>query len=124
MIVLTKADLILEKLPIGLREYIVSDPLAALYSVPGYEPNNLKLDMYAYMSQLHDISEDVADWLLETPSGYTFLSIAKNENVDLRFALISSLGKSPKLDDPTNSALPTRVLDPLFWALELDSQPT
>jgi hypothetical protein len=130
VIALTKADR-LSNLPRGLREYLKEDPLAKVVKAEaalldrGVEPDRplLHFDSKAvqlYLETLWGAHEQIADWLRTTLTGSLLTRRADAHHITLRFCLVSATGS----DLRSNGHLaipwrPRRVLDPLFWALEL-----
>lgn len=132
VIVLTKADRI-PNLPRGLREYLKGDPLAAVvkaeaalsdmnperrteYPVLHFDSKAVQL----YLETLWGVHEQITDWLRTTLTGNLLTRYADVHHITLRFCLVSATGS----DLRRNGHLaipwrPRRVLDPLFWALEL-----
>jgi len=120
VVVFTKADQIRD-LPVDLRAYLINDPLWAAVNARG---GTMTLDakaMESYVSTMEYISTRIRAWMEQDAIGKNFLRLAEHRNIDLRFSLISSTGEAVVEGDrlPTNLS-PRRVLDPYFWALELD----
>ena len=121
--VLTKADLI-DSLPPNLREYLMSDPIAAIVNTPGFHQGIDGRGMAEYVEKMGRVSRAICDWVCDDPPGMNFVQLARNYNIDLRFSVISSTGDRLNPGEPLTAALsPRRVLDPYFWALELQSVP-
>jgi hypothetical protein len=130
VIALTKADRIPD-LPPELRDYLKNDPLAAVveaearFSGGGEEPDRPVLhfderSVHLYLETLGAIHQKVAAWLATTLPGSLLARRADAHHITLRFCLLSATGS----DLRSNGHLaipwrPRRVLDPLFWALEL-----
>ena len=121
VVVFTKADLI-EDLPANLRNYVFSDPLWEALSTPSsVEPMNAKA-MAEYLEIMERVSDVIRDWSEKDALSKAFVSLAENKNIEMRFSLISSTGGSVNDDGSLLEDLkPCRVLDPYFWALELQS---
>ncbi len=132
VVVLTKADAI-PNLPPALREYLKIDPLreavrseVSLLSPPApfpSEPVWLKDEfLREYLGRLALVHHAIHHWLETTLVGHMLIRRAAAYHVELRFSIISATGSG--LVDGQSLQLPwspRRVLDPLFWALELDS---
>lgn len=133
VIALNKADR-LPNLPESLRRYLKADPLAAIVEAEedlrgsGVEPGEpaLRFDREAvgrYMETLRDVHEELASWLAQSLAGRLLVRRAAEHQLQLRFCLISATGSdlraAGRLAIPWS---PRRVLDPLFWALELESR--
>jgi len=120
--VLTKADLI-EDLPKNLRNYLINDPLWAAVNTRGAVPQMDNQSMQKYLETMKRVSDAIEAWIQQEAQGRTFVRLAKDKNIDLRFSLISSTGAAV---DSSGSMLenlsPRRVLDPFFWAVELQSK--
>jgi hypothetical protein len=123
IVVLTKADLLSRILPSTLQSYLVTDPFTnALVNANEAQEMGDK-DMSNYMRDLHHVSDEIQEWVKSIDGGRTLIALAKNEDIELRFSLISSTGGSVSDDKRMNiSIAPTRVLDPFFWALEYQSR--
>jgi len=132
VVVLTKADAI-PNLPPSLRQYLKDDPLrdavrseVSLLSPPPpfpSEPLRLKEEsLRNYLGRLALVHQEIHHWLETTLVGHMLILRAAAYHVDLRFSIVSATGSG--LVDGQSLQLPwtpRRVLDPLFWALELDS---
>lgn len=121
VVVLTKADQIPD-LPTDLRVYLMRDPLWAAVSGRGSPPPMDAAMMENYILTMEHMSGRIGAWLAEDAAGTNFLRLAAMRNIELRFALISSTGEHASTGaTPTSGIAPRRVLDPYFWALELQS---
>ncbi|PYQ68316.1 MAG: hypothetical protein DMF53_00395 [Acidobacteria bacterium] len=132
VVVLTKADAI-PNLPPSLRQYLKDDPLrdavrseVSLLSPPlpfPSEPLRLKDEsLREYLGRLALVHQEIHHWLETTLVGHMLIRRAAAYHVELRFSIVSATGSG--LVDGQSLQLPwtpRRVLDPLFWALELDS---
>jgi hypothetical protein len=133
VIAFNKADR-LATLPATLRRYLKADPLAAViesereFQASGIEPGDpaLRLDeqgMAGYLETLAGVHEEIAGWLGSTLGGRLLARRAEGHQLDLRFCVVSATGSGlatgGQLAIPWS---PRRVLDPLFWALELESR--
>ncbi|TWU04382.1 hypothetical protein [Stieleria varia] len=120
IVILSKVDALKADLPKNLFEYTVSDPIALAAN------NGTKLagfdsaGMNDYMKVLQRVSDQIREWLSSRTDGKQFINFANNQNIDLRFTVVSSLGGSAQ-GDRTEQWEPYRVLDPFFWALDLHS---
>ncbi|HEX3046627.1 MAG TPA: GTPase domain-containing protein [Bacillota bacterium] len=122
VVVFTKADLI-EQLPANLRNYLISDPIWAAVNNPKQVQQKDAIAMQEYLCEMERVSNAIGDWIQLGAPGLNFVRLAESKNIELRFSLISSTG-SP-LDEQSvmvNTWEPRRVLDPFFWALELQSR--
>jgi hypothetical protein len=119
VVVITKGDIISD-LPSQLRRYLIEDPIWAAVTKEG--PTN---QMYAnevdnYLKKMSLISNQIKEWIGRDAPGKAFLRNAEDKRIDLRFSIISSTG-TPVNDNEPITIAPKRVLDPFFWALELQS---
>ena len=122
VVVLTKGDVI-QDLPANLRNYLVSDPLWATVNTPGSAKQMGATAMQEYMETMGRVSDAIRDWIQRDASGKNFVRSAEGKNIETRFSLISSTGAPVGEDGSMLVALaPRRVLDPYFWALELQSR--
>jgi hypothetical protein len=133
VVVLTKGDAI-PNLPLPLRQYLKDDPLwnavsseVSLLSPPDSPPNPLRLGeepLRLYIGTMIRAHEVIRQWLESTLVGHMLIRRAAEYHVELRFSIVSATGsglvEGQKLQIPWT---PRRVLDPLFWALELESAP-
>ncbi len=124
VIVLTMADDLLADLPDELRDYLRSDDiwsrLRSKNSLPMTEE-----EMAAYVENMEQASRNVREWLLTdsdgAPGGANLVALIERNGIEARYALISATGHAP---DPSNQIpiSPYRVLDPFFFALEMDGR--
>lgn len=122
VVVFTKADLI-QDLPANLRNYLINDPLWAAVNARGAVSQLDTGSMQTYIETMMRVSDAIQDWVSQDYSGKTFIRLAEQKNIDLRFSLISSTGAAVGPDGKmVESLAPRRVLDPFFWALELQSK--
>ena len=122
VVVLTKADII-KNLPANLRNYLLSDPLWAAINSPSEAKQLDTIAMQEYIEVMGRVSAAIKDWIQRDASGKNFVRLAEKKNIDMRFSLISSTGAPVEGGDSMPVALsPRRVLDPYFWALELQSR--
>ena len=122
VVVLTKGDII-QDLPANLRNYLVSDPLWAAVNTPGSVKQMDATAMQEYLETMGRVSDAIRDWIQRDASGKNFVRSAEDKNIEMRFSVISSTGAPVGEDGSMPVALaPRRVLDPYFWALELQSR--
>ena len=125
VVVLTKTDLFSDILPDDLLDYIKEDPIWAACREEGKSPRSYSLgEMASYLEEMTRISQGIEEWICQSASGRMFVNLARDSNVEIQFSLTSSTGAAPKAQDNilATSWEPARVLDPLLWALELDSR--
>lgn len=122
VVVLTKGDII-PNLPMNLRQYLQSDPLWAAVNNANSSEQMDAIKMAEYLEIMTRVDKTIRDWIQRDAPGKTFVRLAEDNNVELRFCIISSTGAA--VDDSNSlpaSLEPRRVLDPYFWALELQSR--
>jgi hypothetical protein len=123
VVVLTKADRMLDELPANLRNYLIDDPLWAAVKTHSTQQMDSRA-MAEYMEIMGRVSDAISEWIQQRdPRGKVFVRLAQSENIEMRFSLISSTGSDVGEDGVLPVAMePRRVLDPYFWALELQSK--
>ena len=124
IVILSKADLLIRgryRAPDNLIRYVVDDPLFLASS--RRQPTDALADgesLDNYLKRLDRVNKEIRDWLEGSvmQGGAQLTGLAHEFNIDLRFTLVSSLGSDPENGQALWNA--RRVLDPLFWALQLD----
>jgi hypothetical protein len=121
VVVLTKADTI-HNLPPNLRTYLLDDPIwAALTGTTDLKTLGVNR-LAEYIESMARVSDTIRDWLKEDASGAAFIQLAANKNIEIYFSLISSTGSDPGPGNRLQTRMePRRVLDPYFWAMEIQS---
>lgn len=126
IVALTKADAIAD-LPAALRRYLKEDRLGesqGAASPAAVAPTSIPESLSAqhYLATLWRVDAEIRTWLQQRAAGQMLLRRAAEYHVDPRFAIVSAIG-SGIAGGKSNllSWSPRRVLDPLFWALELDT---
>lgn len=125
VVVLTKADLLLDSLPQELLLYISEDPIWQASRQEEGEPKWFAAKaMDAYLADLEEISRRIEEWICRRAAGRTLVTLARDRKIEIEFTLISSTGAAPQTQDNTlpTGWEPSRVLDPLLWALVLDER--
>jgi hypothetical protein len=124
IITISKADLLLNELPSSISDYLISDPFSGVIQPGDVNENPAHVDINQYMQRMYQISEEIKNWIDQTTSGHNLLMLAYENNIQLKFSIVSSTG-SPVPDDRKLKIgiRPLRVLDPLFWTLDLQSTP-
>ena len=126
IVTLSKADLILDELSSSIREYLSLDPFDGLANPEATAVLSNPVSMDQYIKSLEKISNEIKEWIDNRDVyGHTLIQRASKKNIELRFSIVSSTG-TPVPEDKTLKfhVQPTRVLDPFFWTLELQSRPT
>jgi hypothetical protein len=135
VVVLTKADRI-RNLPPGIRQYLVDDVLWAAANSP--EPDRILRDflppgthptgdafMERYLAAMGQNEEAIRQWLRRNNHAKCFIQLAEEYRVDLRFSFTSATGgQAVPGSGLTQRWEPRRVLDPFFWALEMERRGT
>lgn len=128
VVVLSKADSI-ENLPENLQTYLLDDPLCAAlaphgvaFRLPGGEAPSLSPEhLEAYLGSMRRAHQDIERWLERERLAVNFSNQARRRGVEVRFCLVSATGSPVGEDNSIPVAWqPRRVLDPYFWALELE----
>lgn len=122
IIALSKGDAINKRnVPSLIHDYLMSDPLSQeINELPNKK--NINVNVATYLREMSEISKYIQEWLVESNLfAKNMVALAKNNNVNLEFTLISSLGYQPFDGKLTAAPRPYRVLDPLFWLLEFTS---
>lgn len=122
VVVLTKGDII-KNLPEELRDYLTDDPIwVAINS--GKDPKKFdESALEAYISKMAEVSDKIEKWIQNDAPGKVFVRLAKERGITLRFSVISSTGAEVGEDGMLpQQLLPRRVVDPYFWALDLQSR--
>ncbi len=135
VMVLTKADRIPD-LPPGLRSYLIDDIVWEASNSPEPERvlRNFLQDlpvvsvsafMERYIVGMEATDAAIRRWLTLDHHAQNFIGLAKDYGVDLRLCLTSATGAHVSPGSGLSQRWePRRVLDPFFWALELDRKAT
>lgn len=131
VVVLTKADQL--DLPPSLKAYLAEDdhwPPPEGSAPPAGSPAQFDdTGMALYMERLGQVSNQLGRWVRTQPGGQQLFALAQEFHLKLHFCMISAIpcGVEPGPDGrPTPRGRwqePLRVLDPFYWALELNSEP-
>jgi len=130
VVVLSKADLHLGRLPPEIHHYLVSDPLWPLLLDGSGGAASARVaaaldeleDVRLYLEEMYRIESRLREWLVEEPPLRTLQLEGKRHGIELRFSVVSATGEEVRGHAPiSGSWRPHRVLDPLFWAFELTS---
>lgn len=120
IIVYTKADM-LDNLPERVYQYLTDDILwddllqrKRLSFSDSY--------MESYIQFMNYISNQLRDYTIEKiDTGLQLISSAEDMGINLRFCATSALGSATNSQNAmTVPITPKRILDPLFWMLEMD----
>ena len=123
IVILSQGDAI-DDLPEHLDNYLQSDPVQTAI----HRPSSSGLDAQAlavYMEIMERVSTELQRWIEQKPGGRQLTTIGRDRNIDFKFTVVSSTGAKPVRKGTVGQPLrPHRVLDPLFWALDLSSKVT
>lgn len=132
VVVITKADEI-KDLPLHLKNYLETDEHwdAELRDKNFQSGDSGFTDqsMARYMERLFNVSSELRKWILTQPGGKALIAAAETTNhVELHFCMVSSIPcgvewSSEGLEPRAKWQDPSRILDPIYWALELNSRP-
>lgn len=136
LVVLTKSAAIAE-LDKNLRAYLQSDPIASRRDDTNSGTTPLDTPgMAEYVAQMKEVSNQLREWIgKKAPGGQQFLTQGSKLKLTLDFCLTSSFTRTIARHDSLSSKNQSaeipgtigdywhckRVLDPLFWALEMQS---
>lgn len=122
VLVLTKADSLLDSLPADVLTYIMEDPIwrASREEVESKAYGASEIE--TYMRSLQEISYLIEEWICSRAAGRTMVTLARDSDIEIQFSVVSSTGSAPRAQDNmlSTSWEPSRVLDPLLWALEME----
>ena len=124
VVVLTKADLLQEELPDDLLQAVREDRLWQASQMETEPRWSAVADMDADLGALGEISRSIEAWICRRAAGRTLVTLARDRSIEIRFTLVSSTGSAPRAQDNVLATgwEPSRVLDPLIWALELNER--
>lgn len=115
VVVLTKADMMLNVLPTPLVEYLTSPLIQPTTTSVADTENGLK----HYFEMMDRVSQLTEEWFTRQAGGQSLINLARSQNIDLRFTICSALGGAPNEENRMQADLqPSRVLDPFFWLFE------
>lgn len=120
VIAYTKADQI-NNLPKNICEYLIEDNLWS--DISQRKRRNISaVEMQSYVDDMKFISNKLMDFTNnDIDLGSNLINAAESHGINLRFAVTSALGSPTDVNNNMTIPIsPKRVLDPLFWILELD----
>lgn len=125
VVVLTMADKIVYKLPERLREYLATDNWwDRLYVSEREAMTDQQIEHY--LQEMEEISGIIRTWLLDDVEigaelgGAILVNLLESNNILARYCMISATGHDEVLEHHAGTEItPKRVLDPLFWVLEM-----
>jgi hypothetical protein len=117
IIVFTKADS-RQDLPSDLYNYLKDDPIWMAINASETIPFTSE-QMKEYVEKMKRVSITIDEWVQKDASGKVLVRLAGRKNIDLHFCITSSIGSVFDEAEIIGGLSPRRVLDPLFWALEL-----
>ncbi len=141
IVVLSKADKYHRDLPSNLRNYLSNDPISKLVNMKlAHARHESEAEDYhkaynaahfdersiaAYMDEMGRVSKEIEEWLTWQPDyriGANFMrSRASTYNIHLEYTMISSTGKDADSNGYLINPSLFRVVNPFFWALEMQS---
>lgn len=104
VVIFTKSDLLGEKLPNNLDQWLF-DGESAWYAI----------DIHQKLAELAMSSHMIEDWVRTSLGCSRFANMARDSFREVRYTLVSALGE--KFDEKTGQPEPLRVLDPFLWLL-------
>lgn len=117
LVVYTKADRLLNKLPEDIKNYLADDPYMAIQQMTMADTHANQLDAFAYLDQMARVSQALKEFTFNTvPQGATFVAMADHYGMKLSFSVVASVPGADKrttgVDTPRH-----RMIDPLLWSL-------
>jgi len=139
LVVLTQGGRV-KNLDRNILDYLDADPIARMLDPDRYNnPEDARLkplddaSMAEYFAVMKQVSNQLKEWVRKN-GGAQFLNQAERLNISLEFSITSSFEKTVRRKDEGRAPEDAievsqiedvwhcqRVLDPLFWALELQS---
>ncbi len=121
VVILTQADNV-SQIPSNIATYLYSDTVWNNVRNIANKPLDSSTFVHNYLNEMRKVSSSIRSWLSYELAPLT--ALANHANIELYFCIISSLGSQPQGGKLANPLHPYRILDPLLWALELDSENT
>ncbi|MDZ4672558.1 MAG: hypothetical protein SH821_16980 [Phototrophicales bacterium] len=118
LIIYTKSDKIVHKLPSAIRGYMGKDPYRNLKDMKRNEANLIPFDDYSYIQEMRAISQELKDYTMDdVEGGGALINRIKSSKMTINFAITSATGSD--VDNRQAGVILTRfrVLDPLLWSL-------
>lgn len=110
-----------------IKNYLRSDPLQGL-TLRGYNfSRDNQFSYNEYLEKMRNVSNLLEDYTWQhVDEGPAFINMVRANGMNLVFSVTSALGQDPdqKAGRLREDALRFRVLDPFFWALELEQPPS
>lgn len=126
LVVLTKADGFSKDLgvPQHFLQHVAADPISQAIEQRKKLPMG-PAEMQEYCRQMEAFSDQVAEWVRQSPDGANFLNYAEDRRITVRFTMVSNCANDKMNGDPKQPMgefwFPRRAMDPLFWSLEFHS---
>ncbi len=118
IIVFSKADLLINDLPLELNTYLNSDTTYVALRDQQQRVEITEANIDNYLGQMQAISDATRAWVEEKlPGGPSMLHMLDDKSITTRFTVISATGH-PLIGGNQLTPEPRRVLDPFFWVLE------
>jgi hypothetical protein len=117
LVVFTKGDVLAQRLPPTIRKYLAEDPYSKLAQMSMAEAKSRPFDEYAYLRELHTISDELRAYTYDHVSGGpNLINMIEYYGMDLSFTIVASIPGADGQTVGTNSPR-FRVIDPLIWSL-------
>ena len=100
-----------------INRYLTVDPMFGPTALQSNGRLNNMIDLQAYMSEAQRMSDVLRSVTKMIDGGQNLLDQAKENDVELRFCLVESVGQVVDDGIQRGDRMPKRVLDPLFWSL-------
>ncbi len=125
IVVFTRAEHA-HSLPPVVRNYLLKDPLWTFLAPHAtHRAGQVSFDdrrLSEYLRGMAITHQHLATWLTGLDGGANFMRLARDYGVRVRLTLVSATGADPLEATVIGGWQPHRVLDPLFWALDLETQ--
>ena len=115
IVVFTKADRLVNVLPDLIVRYLLNDPYVNISSAKSRDLDSL--DLASYLRQVHNISDNLRNYVMRVRDGATFINLALMYGLDLEFCIVSAVRVAPA-QSPNFEVHSQRVIDPLLLTLE------
>jgi len=117
LVIYTKADKVVRRLPEDISNYIGRDPYRNLKQMTMKEARENQFDEFSYIEQMYHTSDQLREFTFdEVPRGADLINMIEFYEMELSFAIVASV---PGADGKTTGLNSDRfrVIDPLIWSL-------